>query len=288
MVNLKITELPDLPTPAADDIVAIVDDPSGSPITKKITYANFEAALSLTAVQISDFDTEVANNSAVTANTAKATNVSTNLSAGSRTPTTMDVDSSDGASATLAEADTTNAGILGSGKWDEIVANTAKTGVTTEISNVVEDTTPQLGGDLDLNQKSIILDPTPTSDHTWNGKIATFTAGEAVVLGDVCYLKSDGKYWKMDADAEATTKGHCVMATGTISADAAGIFLFEGFIRDDTWTWTVGAELFVNLTPGNPSETKPSVTGDIIRLVGYAYSADVIYFNPDKTYIEKS
>ena len=37
----------------------------------------------------------------------------------------------------------------------EIDANTNKVGVTTQISNLVEDTTPQLGGDLDLNGKEI-------------------------------------------------------------------------------------------------------------------------------------
>ena len=60
----------------------------------------------------------------IVANTLKNTNVTTNLSAGTRTATTMKVDSSDGTDATLVEADTTNAGILGSDKWDEIVAAT--------------------------------------------------------------------------------------------------------------------------------------------------------------------
>jgi len=66
---------------------------------------------------------------AIDLNTAKETdvdhNVSTDLSAGTRAPTTIDVNSSDGTNATLVEADTTNAGILGSAKWDEIVANTS-------------------------------------------------------------------------------------------------------------------------------------------------------------------
>lgn len=63
----------------------------------------------------------------VAANTLKDTNVSTDLSAGTRAPTTIDVNSSDGSNATLVEADTTNAGILGSDKWDEIVANSVHT-----------------------------------------------------------------------------------------------------------------------------------------------------------------
>ena len=67
------------------------------------------------------------DHSDVNTNNAKVTNVTTNLSAGTRTATTIKVDSSDGTDATLVEADTTNAGILGSDKWDEIVANSLKT-----------------------------------------------------------------------------------------------------------------------------------------------------------------
>ena len=50
----------------------------------------------------------------------------TDLSLGTLTATTMDINSSDGTNVTLIEADTTNAGLLGSDKWDEIVANTLK------------------------------------------------------------------------------------------------------------------------------------------------------------------
>lgn len=87
-----------------------------------------------TAVPISSnwaFDTAAL----VALNTAKLTNVTTDLSF-SVAPTTVTVISSDGNNAVLPEANTTNAGILGSDKWDEIVLNTAKlTNVTTDLSN---------------------------------------------------------------------------------------------------------------------------------------------------------
>lgn len=65
------------------------------------------------------------NRTAIDLNTAKATNVPTELSAGTVTATTYGI-TSDGSAddIVLPEADTTNAGILGSDKWDEIVANT--------------------------------------------------------------------------------------------------------------------------------------------------------------------
>ncbi len=39
-MSTKITALTELTTPALVDLVAIVDDPAGSPITKKITVSN--------------------------------------------------------------------------------------------------------------------------------------------------------------------------------------------------------------------------------------------------------
>ncbi len=45
MVDQKITELAELTTPANVDLFAIVDDPSGTPATKKITLANIKASL---------------------------------------------------------------------------------------------------------------------------------------------------------------------------------------------------------------------------------------------------
>jgi hypothetical protein len=40
MANQKITELTALTTPAGEDLLAIVDDPAGTPVTKKITLTN--------------------------------------------------------------------------------------------------------------------------------------------------------------------------------------------------------------------------------------------------------
>lgn len=75
------------------------------------------------------------------ANTAKVSNVTTDLTF-SKTATTVTVISSDGTDTILPEADTTNAGVLGSDKWDEIVANTAKAAnVTTNLTTTQTSTT---------------------------------------------------------------------------------------------------------------------------------------------------
>lgn len=132
----------------------------------------------------------------------------------------------------------------------------------------------------------VTFDPTPDSDHTGNGVITSYTAGESVVLPELCYLKSDGKMWKADASADTTCSSKLVLATASISADAAGNFLEYGYFRDDTWAWTVGGLIYVSETAGALTQTAPTTSTSIVRIVGYAYSADIIFFNPDSTFIE--
>jgi hypothetical protein len=94
-----------------------------------------------TASDITDFDTEVANNTAVAANTAKVTNVTTNLST-TAAPTTITINSSDGTNAIIAAADITNAGIMTTTMYDEHVLNNAKvTNVTTDLAYTTAATT---------------------------------------------------------------------------------------------------------------------------------------------------
>ena len=66
------------------------------------------------------------NRTAIDLNTAKDTNVSTDLSEGTSTETTVDVNSSDGTNATLVAASALRAGLLTKAKFDEIVVNNAK------------------------------------------------------------------------------------------------------------------------------------------------------------------
>jgi hypothetical protein len=61
-----------------------------------------------------------------------------------------------------------------------------------------------------------------------------------------------------------------------------------GWFRDDTWDWTPGEQLFL----GDAGEITDATgvaaftSGDIIQCIGYAESADVIFFNPSVTYDE--
>ena len=162
------------------------------------------------------------------------------------------------------------------------------------LQNVIEDLTPELGGPLEMNEKTILVDAVLTDDHTWTGPTQLVTVGEIVAIFDTLYLKSDGKYWKIDADAEATAKGKIVMATAAINADASGIALLPSalsFIRDDsTAKWTVtaaGDEMYLSIAVGElTNDVSGYTTGDIVRIIGYMETDVILNFNVDKTYVE--
>ena len=63
------------------------------------------------------------------------------------------------------------------------------------------------------------------------------------------------------------------------------VALAGSFVRDDTWSWTPGVPLYVSGTLGAITATKPSGSGDVVRTVGYAVTADVIFFNPSSDYV---
>lgn len=111
-----------------------------------------------------------------------------------------------------------------------------------------------------------------------------FTAGENLVAGNLAYLKSDGKLWKANADAVATIKGLLVLVLETINTDKTGTCLLKG--KYTTSGLTVADELFVSTTAGTWQNTAPSGSGDVVRIIGYAFSTTVLYFDPDKSYVE--
>jgi hypothetical protein len=106
------------------------------------------------------------------------------------------------------------------------------------------------------------------------------TVGESVVFPDLLYLKPDGKWWKADADANATMPG-LRMALETKSADQTCSMLVAGRVRNDSWNWSVGGYVYASTTTGGLTQEAPSGSGDIVQKVGYAYHADKIIFDPE-------
>ncbi len=130
-----------------------------------------------------------------------------------------------------------------------------------------------------------LLDISPDDDHTVHGITIPGTAGENLVFGDFVYLKNDGKWWKSDADAEATMPIGA-MAIETIATNNTGTFLTYGIARDDTWGWTVGALQYASTTPARLQEVQPAGSGDQVQVVSEALTATVILFRPVAVLVE--
>ena len=114
---------------------------------------------------------------------------------------------------------------------------------------------------------------------SYMGAWSLLPCGKNLVFGDFCYLNSDRKWRKADAD-QASTMPIAAMALGTISANAEGIFLLSGVAHDDSWSWTVGGLLYASTTAGRLTQTAPSGTRNQVQAVGVARAAPEILLNP--------
>ena len=219
-------------------------------------------------------DTGIANNNIPIFTSGAAANDFVRLSASGNTiagRSASEVLSDIGASAVAGSSSIVTTGALDSGS------------ITSGFGSI------SAGGDITIaDQKSIIFDAEPGADHKASGLIAPMTAGATVAFGDAVYQKSDGEMHLGDADA-ASTSGVIAIAVASGSDGASSNFMFYGFLRDDSWNWTVGGLIYLSTTgtSGNTlTQTAPSGSGDIVQILGVATHADRIFFNPSLTYAE--
>ena len=132
----------------------------------------------------------------------------------------------------------------------------------------------------------------------YSGKILRYSPGSnnTLTAGQIYYLRTTGAWALGDADAASTATLLLGVGLGG-GAQTVGV-LTEGFIRvpsteilNTPGSGAVdGLPLYLSTTDGHFDFTAPSASGDIVRIVGYAiddHSSDVlVYFNPDKTWIE--
>lgn len=146
-------------------------------------------------------------------------------------------------------------------------------------------TTPVING-ATLNG-DLQIDATPNTDDTFNGESTnTFNAGATIAQWEVVYLDSSSTWQLTDADAVATA-GSVMVALATEAGTATNPLrvLTRGYARNDAWAWTVGGPIYLSTTTGSLTQTAPSATDDVVRVVGYAVTADVIYWNPSNDWI---
>src|SRR3990167_8467245 len=134
---------------------------------------------------------------------------------------------------------------------------------------------------------SIALDPAGSADGKYSGITIAGTAGAALAFGELIYLAVADSRWELcDADALATAGnimiGMCVLAAAA-DADPTTILLM-GQIRADAKfpALTIGAAVYAGETAGAIQVAIPTGADNVIRVVGFALTADEIYFNPSQ------
>lgn len=140
--------------------------------------------------------------------------------------------------------------------------------------------------DLDDLVTNAVLSGSP-ADHSWAGfAIDHFNAGETLGQFETVYMDpTDGEWKQADADAVGEAPaGGLTLEAGT---DGNPIkVLIWGFVRDDSWTWTVDGELFLSDTAGGITQTAPSTAADVVQPIGRALHADYAYFDFNQGWAE--
>ena len=117
-----------------------------------------------------------------------------------------------------------------------------------------------------------------TVSGTFSGPTMEVTVDDASsVFGSVLYQEADFNYDRADADAAATMPG-LVMAID--AANGTKTVITRGQVCNTDWNWSAGLLYVDTTTPGGMTQTPPSGPSDVIQIVGWALSADTIFFSP--------
>lgn len=176
---------------------------------------------------------------------------------------------------------------------DTIVTLTANQTLTTKtLTSPAITTGTYTGTQLLAEGASIGLDPVLSADGTWTGVTITGTSGYSQAFGDLVYLDPTDSRWEAcdansAAGADGDARGLIAMVVVAGTDGNACTLLLNGVIRADANfpSFTVNNPIYVSETAGDVTQTQPTTTDVVIRIVGAALTADSMYFSPDNTWI---
>jgi hypothetical protein len=148
------------------------------------------------------------------------------------------------------------------------------------------------GGTITLAENTTIaLDPAGSADGKYTGITVAGTAGYTQAFGDLVYLDPTDSRWEaVDANAASGADGDArgllgmVVVAGT-DGNACTILL-HGIIRADAKfpSFTINNPIYASETAGSVTQTQPTTTDVVIRVVGFALTADEMFLNPSSDY----
>ena len=186
---------------------------------------------------------------------------------------------------------TEDGGVLvgtGSGTYQEETGATARASIGAAASGANADITSLIA------IEEMRLDSTLSADGKYSGITTDIIIGYgSAAFGDLVYLNSaDNRWEKTDASAEGTSGDAMiglVLSAGATDG-SAGIVLILGSIKKTDWDFPSGGRaLYISETAGLITATKPTASGSIVRVIGYAgVDADTVLLKPSGIWIENS
>jgi hypothetical protein len=153
-------------------------------------------------------------------------------------------------------------------------------------------TAATLAANLTLGEGAgnLLLDATLSADGTYSGILQSGTAGATLAFGDLCYFSVTDSRWELADASAASTAGSVILGICVLAAAADGdptTMLLWGKVRADAAfpSFTVGAPVYASETAGDVTGTQPSTTDSVIRVLGFAQTADSIWFTPSPDYL---
>lgn len=153
------------------------------------------------------------------------------------------------------------------------------------IDSVYDDKSPELGGDLDLGDYSVVLNTTPSGSYIhgytigWSGDTSPMQVDlNDTGVGCPLHMKSNG-HWEQCAAASGSTQMPCAALALEESTGTKKI-LWKGLIRRGSWAWTPGNIIYVSTVDGALASAAPTVSGSWVQAIGIAIASDVIRFDP--------
>lgn len=126
-----------------------------------------------------------------------------------------------------------------------------------------------------IEGSGVVITHTPsgiTISANTGGASFSGMAGEALSLGDVLYIGADGKAYKAQADADATSEAVGVSDRDAVLDDPI-LILPIGDVTNPGWSLTAGDLYYLSPTvAGGITSTPPSTTGQLIVPCGVATS----------------